>query len=125
MPATTDEQSYFRRKLDGTETSMPDEYIDELFDEVEAVYSGYSRTVIVQAALISGMDDLIIKATKLTDYTQNQSSEKRSQVIAALERVRARYVAKLDELVKKEQGPAVRWGGMVKVPRRRREYPDA
>lgn len=125
MPASTDEKNFFRRKLDGSETSMPNDYIDDLFDEIESMYSGYSRDVIKQAALISGIDDLIIKATKLTDYTQNQSSEKRSQVIAALERVRARYQAKLDELLAKETGPAVRWGGMVKVPSRRREYPDA
>lgn len=124
MSATTTEKTRFRRKLDGNATSLPDDYIDAVFDEAEEDYAGYDRAVIVKHALVLGVDDLIVKASKLTDYDQNQSSEKRSQIVKALRELRKSFVADREQaIIDTEQQTGVRFGKMKRKPTRQKGYP--
>ena len=125
MPASDSEKARFRRKLGGDITSMPDEYIDDVFDEVEADYAGSSRAVIVAATYVEGLNDLIVQASKDVDYTEGDASQKNSQKRKGLESARDEYKSKLADLIEAEKGPAIRWGSTRKAPPRSVEYPDA
>jgi hypothetical protein len=125
MPATDAERTRLRRKLGGDETSMPDAYIDDVFDESEGIYSTYSRDVVVNNAYILVIDDMLARAAKNYDYKISESEDKKSQVFIMLEKLRAKYVADRDSLIGKETPSAVRWGSMKKIPSRQQEYPDA
>jgi hypothetical protein len=125
MPATDAERTRLRRKLGGDDTSMPDAYIDDVFDEAEGLYSTYARDVVVNSAYILVIDDMLAKAAKNYDYSISESSDKKSQVFTMLEKLRAKYVADRDGLIGKATPSAVRWGGMHKIPSRHKEYPDA
>jgi hypothetical protein len=119
MTATQAEKDFFRRRLAGNQESMPDDYIDDIFTDLEAEYSGYSRQVIKQAAIIQGVDDLIMSASTEVDYDEGDASEKRSQIVKNLQVVRKNAQEKLAQLIVKSQVSA-RWGGM----RTRGRYKD-
>lgn len=125
MPATEAERTRLRRKLSGDVTSMPDAYIDDVFDEAEGTYSTYSRDVIVSSAYILVIDDMLASAAKNYDYKISESEDKKSQTFTMLEKLRAKYVTDQEGLIAKETPSAVRWGSMKKIPTRRQEYPDA
>ena len=124
MAATDSERTRFRRKLDGSETSMPDPYIDDVVDEAAAAYSGYSRAVILAYAYVLGFRDLKARAVKQTDYKQNDSEEKRSQMLAGLDKLEKTYQGDLDTLLEASSAPVFFGQGKV-VPSRIKEYPDA
>lgn len=119
MTASVSEKAFFRTRLAGNETSMPDVYVDEVFGLIEEEYAGYSRSVIKYAAVVQGVDDLIMAASTEVDYEEGDASEKRSQVVKNLQTARANFVAKRDSLIEKSK-VAARWGGL----RKRDEYRD-
>lgn len=126
MTATATEKTRFRRKLDGDATSMPDAYIDAVFDEAEETYAGYERAVIFKQALVLGVDDLLMKSAKTVDYDQNQSSEKRSQIHKALLNLRKILIGdREDEIVASKNQVGVRFGKMKRVPTRQKGYPGS
>lgn len=125
MAASTAEKTRFRRKLDGTETTMPDTYIDDVFDEAESDYSGYTRKVIVAAAYVLCIKDMKARASKLTDYDQNDSSEKRSQLLKNLDNLLKDYEGELAVLLESETVSPAFFGVSKVKPSRLKEYPDA
>lgn len=124
MAATTAEKTRFRRKLDGTEVTMPDAYIDDVFNEAEESYTGYARPVIVTAAYVLCIKDMKTRAARLTDYDQNDSSEKRSQLLKNLDNLLKDYEGELAQLVEMGSSSPAFFGVPNVKPSRLKEYPD-
>jgi hypothetical protein len=103
VSATALEKTRFRRRLGGSEASMPDSYIDDdVFAEAEAEYSGYSRDVIFKAALLRGVQDLMMSASADVDYREGAASESLSQRFKALKDMEARFQKALDMAIADE-----------------------
>lgn len=126
MAASAAEKTRFRRKLQGSVSSMPDTYIDDVFNEAEEGYptATYSRDIQVAYAYILGIRDLRMAAASDTDYKANDSEEKRSQVNSPLEKLEKSYQAELDELISIQQLPPVMFGRGRNVPRHITLLPD-
>ncbi|MEL7232861.1 MAG: hypothetical protein AAGK74_00115 [Chloroflexota bacterium] len=118
MTATSDERTFFRTRLNGSVTSMPDAYIDAIFDEMEVRYAGYSRQAMKYAALIQGIDDLILANVTNVDYDEGDASEKLSQIVKALKDARANAKEMLDAMIDGETARAA-WRPLRKKPRYR------
>lgn len=118
------EYGRFRRSLSGSETSMPDEYIDTVFADAESDYDGSVRKVIVLAAILQGARELRAAAVRYTDYTQNQTKESLSQIFKHLDSLVTDFKQQLEEASAKDTLPSVMWGRGKNVPTRIREYPD-
>ena len=125
MGATDAQKTRFRRKLDGDETSMPDPYIDDIFDEAAETYAGFDDRVIVAYAYIIGIRDMKMRASRLTDYVQNATEDKRSQIKANLDKLEKDYQTELDNLIEATTAAPVFFGRPRVVPKRWKEYPDA
>jgi hypothetical protein len=131
MPATTQERKRFRRKLNGTVDSMPDDYIDEVMDEALERYpeTEYERIVAATYSYILGIRDLRGASAGMTDYDQNDTADKRSQLPAHLEKLEKSYLADLDDLLGSDAAdgavelPPVMWGGTNRVPPPDQEFP--
>lgn len=124
MPATEDERNRFRRKLDATDIEWTDPEVDDLFTEIEARYPSGTREIVMAAALVSGVDELYVRAVKRVSYSQGGNSAQLSDIARGLAAWRDKLQAQLDKLLS-EQLPVMRWGGMKKVPTRIEEFPDA
>lgn len=116
MTATSDEKTFFRTRLNGSASSMTDAYIDAIFDEMEIRYSGYSRQAIKYAALIQGIDDLIMANVTNVDYDEGDASEKLSQIGKALKDARKNAESVLNTMIEGETS-RVAWRPLRKKPR--------
>ncbi len=126
MAASAAEKTRFRRKLQGSLTSMPDTYIDDVFNEAEEGYPSdtYSRAIQVAYAYVLGVRDLLMAASSDVDYKANESEEKRSQTFAALDKLEKKYQAELDELIGLDSLPPVMFGRGRHVPSHITELPN-
>lgn len=126
MPASAAEKTRFRRKLQGSVTSMPETYIDDVFNEAEEGYPtvSYSRAIQVAYAYVLGVRDLLMAAASDTDYKANESEEKRSQAFTALDKMEKKYLAELEELLVLETLPPVMFGRGRNVPSHLTELPN-
>lgn len=123
MSVTEAEYAEFRRKLGGDETSMPDAYIDTIFEQAEGDYPGADRRVIRAAAVYEGALNLQAEAAIEVDYNANASGERLSQRFDHLQKIVDAYKKMLDTELK-DRGSAVAWGVVRKIPTRNKEYPD-
>jgi hypothetical protein len=91
MVALTNDQLIDLRN-DLGDTKTPPAFTDE---ELERLYvrtsEGHTATVVL------GLDQLIMDAVKFSDYTQNETQEKKSQIFDHLLKVRALWQKKLDD----------------------------
>lgn len=130
MAASAREQNRFRRKLQGTVTSMPDTYIDDVFDEAEEKYllADYSRPIQVAYAYVLGIRDIRVAAAEETDYKQNDSEDKLSQKNSPWAKLEEAYQEELDKLLDELDEattlPPVMFGRGRRVPSHITELPN-
>ncbi len=124
MAATAGEISRLRYLFDLDEAAYPDAAINELFDELELVYAGSARTVIIAAAQYEIAQMLWIRASKRVSYTRGPARESLSDMAKALEKVARLKKVELEEQIGMDELPAVRWGRTLTVPTVLVEYPD-
>lgn len=125
MSATSDEKTTFRYEFDGDETTMPDAWIDALFNTAESDYAGEDRRVQVQAAYLNASRQLRNRAAKQVDYQQNNAQEKLGQLRAHWDSVVKDYERQLALTLADTKGAPLRIGRGKAVPTRRKEYPDS
>lgn len=123
--ATAQQRYRLRRKLGGTVEAMPDEYLNDLWDEAAETHIVYGDDAVMLKARILGLDDLIMQASKDVDYQQNETSEKLSQRMKALQSEREKLEGDLAALVAENVGPGLGIGKMKPLPTRREDYPRA
>lgn len=80
---TTAELTSLRRKVgDPSETTWDDDELNAIYDEADGDFN---------EAVAICFEELMVNAAKFADYTQNESSEKRSQIFANLSKLADRY----------------------------------
>lgn len=112
----------FRADIGDSNSAFTDEDIDQL--ETRAI-AKYGADAAYEGAAYLAVRQLLSNAAKFSDYTANESSEKKSQKFSNLEKLLKIFKADLDEAVEGAAGANVRMGKTVKKPARRKEYPDA
>lgn len=120
--ATELERERLRADIGANATSLPDEDADAIFVEAGEVYSdGTSATAYTRVLAIRR---LLASAARLTDYTQNASQEKQSQVFSHLKQLLVFWQDELDAAVAgAATSGAARFGGQRRSPKRIQEYP--
>lgn len=120
--ATETERERLRADIGANITSLPDEDADDIFTEAGEVYtdsgsiSAYTRVLAIRRLLAS--------SARLTDYTQNASQEKQSQVFDHLKQLLSFWQGELDTAVSASSAVgAARFGGQRRSPKRIQEYP--
>jgi hypothetical protein len=108
--------------LAADETVFTDAELDRLY-----VRAGerYTVTTSIEAyARVLACKQLRAKSANLTDYTQNETTEKLSQIFANLSKMQACFE---DELAAAERAgsASVRIGALKKKPTSLKDYPDA
>ena len=120
--ATETQRTRLRSDIGATVASLPDDSADDIFTEAGEKYTdadsitAYTRVLAIRRLLASG--------ASLTDYTQNESSEKQSQVFDHLKALLSFWMGELDTAVGAASTiGAARFGGMRRKPKRIKEYP--
>lgn len=120
--ATDTQRTRLRSDIGATVTSLPDDDADDIFTEAGEKYTdadsitAYTRVLAIRR--------LFASATKLADYTQNESSEKQSQVFDHLQKLLAFWLGELDAAVSAASTVgAAMFGGVRGKPKRIKEYP--
>lgn len=121
MPATDTEKALFRIEFGGTVDTLPDAYIDGLFNTAEAIYGTEDRSKVQAAAYLYHATSERAKSLESVDYTANTASEKMSVVWERWNALVLKYQSDLD-LLTKGMGVA-RWAPIRKVPPPVRRYP--
>jgi hypothetical protein len=99
-------------------------------DEVDAIFVEAGETYTDAAAIgaytrVIGLRRLLASSAKLTDYTQNQSAEKQSQVFDHLRALLTFWQSEANNAVAAGvTTSAARFGGQRRKPARLKEYPD-
>lgn len=112
----------FRADIGDVNEAFSEPEIDQLETRATAKYGA---DVAYEGARVLAINQLLANAAKLSDYTANDSSDKKSQVFKQLNELRKIYKADLDDAVESSAGASVRMGRTTKKLSRRREYPDA
>lgn len=122
--ATTDAQKARLRRDTGTNaTSLPDDDIDDIFDEAAETYSdgataaAYTRVLVLQGILAD--------SAKLVNYRQNESQENMSDVFKHVQALLNVWEEKTDEAATAaaSSSGAARFGSVRRKPAKVREYP--
>lgn len=110
----TDTQiSRFRRKIgDSVEAFSPD-LLNDLYDEAEGN---------LDKAILLAYEELLSNAILFTDYTQNETSEKRSQIFTNLMKLRDLWAEKVDKATRATK--QVRIVGTQIMPPDNKAHPD-
>lgn len=104
------------------ETVFTDAELDRLYVRSEA---RYTATDSIEAyARVLACKQLRAKAANLTDYSQNDTSEKLSQIFANLSKMQLGFETDLaaSEIA---NTPSVRIGALKRKPTRLKDFPDA
>ena len=118
--ATDIQRARLRADLDADEEALTDDEIDDVYARAEEQY-GENTLAVEASARVVAIQQLVAGAAKRADYSQNESSERRSQVFDQLVKLRAIYEADLQAAL----DSAAQWGGLRRKPTRIEEYPDA
>lgn len=108
--------------MDFCKADLSDALIDELFLRSEAVYPSSSSAAYTQVKLLV-IGNLLFSASKLVDYTQNESSEKLSQILTNLMKIKEDLLTELD-IALNGNLPAVMWGALRRVTPHYVEFPS-
>lgn len=125
MPASETERQLIRLELAGDATSMPDTYIDMMWDTIQAQNVIYHPTYddsVLHAQVVSAIADQIwVSLSKKYDYSANTVDEKVRQLFENWTKVREdkkklsdTACADADQLVKPSK---VQWGPFYVTPR--------
>jgi len=112
----------FRADIGDEEEAFTEPEIDKL--ETRAI-AKYGADVAYEGARVLAMNQVIANASKFSDYTANDSSEKKQQKFKNALELRKLYKAELDDAIEDAAGATVRMGRSTTKLSRRREYPDA
>ena len=112
----------FRADIGDVNDAFEDPEIDQL--ETRAI-AKYGSDLAYEGARVLAINQLLANAAKLSDYTANDSSDKKSQVFKQLAELRKIYKAELDDAEETAAGAKVRMGRTTTKLSRRKEYPDA
>jgi hypothetical protein len=125
MPAQGNEARMLRRKTSDTATSLPDDDIELIFEEVEAKYSDYltNRPVILQAAIVSRLKELVVAASKSVTYQLNETRINRSDTAKVLQDSLDDAQKELDTLLADVKPIAVGMGNIRRVPTQWKDTP--
>jgi hypothetical protein len=108
--------------LPADETVFTDVELDRLYVRAEARYTN-TNSIEVYARVLA-CKQLRAKAANLTDYTQNETQEKLSQIFANLGKMQADFESEL--VISERAGiSSVRIGALKKKPTRLKDFPDA
>lgn len=118
--ATDLQRERLRADLSADDDALSDAEIDDAYTRASDQY-GNNTAAVEASARVLVIRQLIAGAAKRADYTQNQSSERRSQVFDHLLALRAIYEGDLQAAL----DTTVEWGGLRRKPTRIEEYPDA
>lgn len=121
MP-TNDQRDAVRFDLDADGASLPDSTINMLYSRAEGLHGTNSAAVESQVRLYV-VERLWAAAAKRNDYTQNESSEKASQIFSNLEKLRKRYADELEDAINGVVS-SVNYGGLRRYNQRLVEFPD-
>ena len=120
--ATETERDRLRADIGANVASLPDDDADAIFVEAGEKYTdadsitAYTRVLAIRRLLAS--------SAKLTDYTQNQSQEKQSQVFDHLQKLLAFWRGELETAVSASSvNGAAKFGGQRRKPKKVKEYP--
>jgi len=120
--ATDTERDRLRADIGANDSSLPDAEADAIFVEAAEVYTDASA--ITAYTRVLGIRRLLASSAKLTDYTQNASQEKQSQVFDHLKALLAYWEDALDTAVSSSSTVgAARFSGQRRKPKRIKEYP--
>lgn len=120
--ATETEIARLRSDIGANSTSLPDDDANDIFTEAGEVYTDASS--ITAYTRVLAIRRLLASSAKLTDYTQNASQEKQSQVFAHLKDLLAYWQGELDTAVSASStNGAAKFGGQRRKPTRIKEYP--
>lgn len=100
--------------------------VDDIFAEAGETYT--DEATIKAYTRVIGIQRLLASSTKLTDYTQNQSNEKQSQVFDHLKDMLGLWKGKTSQAEHDAaiaNSGAARFGSMRRKPKRYKEYPGA
>jgi len=112
----------FRADIGDENEAFSSAEIDHL--EVRAI-AKYGADVAYEGARLMAVNQVVANAAKFSDYTANDSQEKKSQKFANLLKLRGIYKDELAEAQEDAAGASVRMGRTTKKPTRWKEYPDA
>ncbi len=112
----------FRDDIGDKNGAFEDPDIDRL--ETRAI-ARYGADAAYEGARVMAVQQLLANSAKFTDYTANESSEKKSQIFKNLQDLLKIYKEDLDEVIEYAAGSNVRIGRSSTKPPRRKEYPDA
>jgi hypothetical protein len=125
--ATELEIARLRRDVGATETSLPTNTANALFAEAGEVYTG--TATIGAYVRVLALNGLIAAAASLTDYSQDTTTEKQSQVFDHLYKLLALWQDNLKAAVADEvtaaRSSGARFGRSRGKPARIQEWPGA
>lgn len=114
-----------RRDVGADAVSLPDSSIDAAYTEAAETFptAGKAQDAFVRVILLRGM---VADAARLTDYAQNESQDKRSQVFMQLHQLLTYWEGVLEEAEAKEaRTGAVQIGAFRLRPKRIVDVPDS
>lgn len=123
MAVTQSQIDRLRRDTGTTETSLPDEDIQDIFDEAGEKYSDSATAASFARVLV--IQSLLSNAAKLHSYKANESSENLSDVFKNLQALLKVWEGKVSDAITDAAGSsgAARFGGLRRKPAKVREYP--
>lgn len=118
--ATDTERARLRLDTGHTDSSLDDTEADAIF--VRAAEE-YSTSAVQSGARVIAIQYLLGNAQKLSDYVQNNSEEKASQVFNNLMKMLGVWESKVEEDTKNDFRGGVLTGRTKRVPRRLKGFP--
>lgn len=120
--ATTTQRTRFWLDTGTTVAVFDNDEVDALFDEAAETYS--DADAIKAYTRVLGIQRLLANAAKLTDYTQNQSQEKQSQVFDHLKSLLSFWQGETSKAnANASTSGAARFAGVRRKPKRIMELP--
>lgn len=107
----------------GTSGGLSDAIIDTLYSRAETLWGSGATSAIEAQVRLYVVDNLIMQAAKRTDYSQNESSEKSSQIFDHLYKMRDQFQKLLDLETTVSSAP-VMMGGLRRYNKQSIEVPD-
>lgn len=107
--ATNEQRIYFRLNVGDTGATQvfADYEIDSIYDTLILTYPNIPPHILGYQAVVAGLRMLMINATKLVSYKQNQTSENSSDIFKALRELYDIWMKKIKDAEDELQGAGV------------------
>ncbi len=110
MPLSSDQLTDIRADIGDTNNAFSNAELQRLYERASESYEG---------TVLLAIDQLLMNASKLADFTSGESSERRSQIFDQLTKVRALWAGRTSS--KKQKVVFARLG----TPNKRKSSPNA